>query len=49
MDEDEEEVVPLPNVNAGILKKVEVQKKKIKKSSVPLCLIFSDLNFLLFW
>ncbi len=26
MDEDEEEVVPLPNVNAGILKKVKVQK-----------------------
>jgi hypothetical protein len=23
MDEDEEEVVPLPNVNAGILKKVK--------------------------
>jgi hypothetical protein len=26
MDEDEEEVVPLPNVNAGILKKVKVIK-----------------------
>ena len=27
MDEDEEEVVPLPNVNAGILKKVVVVLK----------------------